>query len=116
MRPIRCRLFYMDLAAELRDVVGALAAQQIPYALAGGLAVAVWGAPRATKDIDLLIEESSLVSALRPESRLDAKLDMSPEGIARRIKEASDLNALCELLGRTKAGSKGASKPRLYIL
>jgi len=59
----------MDLATELRDVVGALAAQQIPYALAGGLAVAVWGAPRATKDIDLLIETSSLraaKSALRP--------------------------------------------------
>ena len=46
----------MDLAAELRDVVGALA-------------VAVWGAPRATKDIDLLIEATNLLRAklaLRP--------------------------------------------------
>jgi len=36
-------------------VVRALDADEIEYALVGGLAVAVWGAPRATKDIDLLV-------------------------------------------------------------
>lgn len=30
------------------------------YALAGGLAVAVWGAPRATKDIDLLVRPEEI--------------------------------------------------------
>ncbi|MCG5051752.1 MAG: nucleotidyltransferase family protein [Myxococcales bacterium] len=53
----------MDLASELRAVVGALTAHEIPYALVGGLAVAVWGAPRATKDIDLLIRPESLAGA-----------------------------------------------------
>lgn len=41
-------------------VVGALEADRVPYALVGGLAVAVWGAPRATKDIDLLVEPGEL--------------------------------------------------------
>lgn len=53
----------MDLASEMRAVVEALAEHKIPYALVGGLAVAVWGAPRATKDIDLLIEPASLNAA-----------------------------------------------------
>lgn len=59
----------MDLEQELRSVVAALAANEIPYALVGGLAVAVWGAPRATKDIDLLVPEIHLEpakNAVRP--------------------------------------------------
>ena len=53
----------MDLASELKAVVSALASHGIDYALVGGLAVAVWGAPRATKDIDLLILPEGLASA-----------------------------------------------------
>ncbi|MBI4587882.1 MAG: nucleotidyl transferase AbiEii/AbiGii toxin family protein [Candidatus Rokubacteria bacterium] len=40
----------------------------MPYALIGGLAVAAWGAPRATEDIDLLADvgpSSELGAALR---------------------------------------------------
>src|SRR5438046_3766148 len=45
----------MTLLDELMAVTGALDADGIAYALVGGLAVAVWGAPRATKDMDLLV-------------------------------------------------------------
>ena len=45
----------MDLFTELRSVVGALDRAGVPFALCGGLAVAVHGSPRATKDIDLLV-------------------------------------------------------------
>lgn len=41
----------------------------VPYALVGGLAVAVWGAPRATKDIDLLVQPESLEHALKAAAR-----------------------------------------------
>ncbi len=41
-----------------------LDAANVEYALVGGLAVAVWGAPRATKDIDLLVRADSLKRAL----------------------------------------------------
>ncbi len=43
-----------DPYAELKQLASALEARRIPYALCGGLALAVHGAPRATKDIDLL--------------------------------------------------------------
>jgi len=49
---------------ELRGILAALDAAQVGYALIGGLAVAVWGAPRATKDIDLLVQREDLPAAL----------------------------------------------------
>lgn len=36
----------------------------VDYALVGALAVAVWGAPRATKDIDLLVRREDLPRAM----------------------------------------------------
>jgi hypothetical protein len=49
---------------ELRGVLEALEAANVEHALIGALAVAVWGAPRATKDIDLLIRREDLPAAL----------------------------------------------------
>ena len=43
-----------DLYEEFKAIVAALGEQGIDYAVCGGLAMAVWGAPRATVDIDLL--------------------------------------------------------------
>ena len=45
----------MDLIAELSAVIHKLHEKQIPYALCGGLAVALHGYVRTTQDIDLLI-------------------------------------------------------------
>ena len=45
----------LDLAAELAAIVAALDEAGIPYALCGGLAVAVHGHARATQYIDLLV-------------------------------------------------------------
>ena len=53
----------MNLFDELVTVVRALDAAGIDYALVGGLAVGVWGAPRATKDIDLLIQPENVTQA-----------------------------------------------------
>lgn len=48
----------MSARAPFEDTLARLAAifeqRSIPYALMGGLAVAAWGAPRATEDVDLL--------------------------------------------------------------
>ena len=54
----------MTLFDELQAVVAALDAAGVDYALVGGLAVAVWGAPRATKDIDLLVQPEDLPRAM----------------------------------------------------
>lgn len=44
-----------DLERELDQLRDALASKDIPYALCGGLAMAVHGSPRSTVDIDLFI-------------------------------------------------------------
>ena len=54
----------LDLARELRDVVAAFDRAGIAYALAGGLAVSIYSAPRATQDIDLLIAVPDLERAM----------------------------------------------------
>jgi hypothetical protein len=46
------------------------------------------------------LERASELADLRPERRLDAKLDMSPSGIRRRLELASQLRDLCNALGR----------------
>lgn len=50
----------MELYAELSALVRALDAEEIEYALCGGLALAVHGLPRATQDIDILARRSDL--------------------------------------------------------
>lgn len=50
----------MTLLNQLAAIVRALEHAGIEYALVGGLAVAVWGAPRATQDIDLLVRPESV--------------------------------------------------------
>lgn len=54
----------MVLVDELVGATRALEEAGIPYALVGGLALAVWGAPRATADIDLLVRPSDLERAV----------------------------------------------------
>lgn len=54
----------LDLEEELRGAVAALSTNQVPYALCGGLALAVHGYPRATKDIDLLVPPQAIEAAL----------------------------------------------------
>ena len=53
----------MNLYDELLLVVRALDEDGVDYALVGGLAVGVWGAPRATKDIDLLVRAADVARA-----------------------------------------------------
>lgn len=50
----------MDLREETISLVSAIRDADIPYALCGGLAVAIHGFPRATEDIDLLAREEDL--------------------------------------------------------
>jgi len=46
----------MDLLLELKNLVKAFDMNKIDYALCGGLALAVYARPRATLDIDIMIE------------------------------------------------------------
>ncbi len=55
----------MKLLDELRGIVEAYDREGVSYALCGGLAMAVYGRPRATYDIDLLVPPGEIPEALR---------------------------------------------------
>jgi hypothetical protein len=50
----------LDLYEELKSIVNKLDESRIDYALCGGLALALFGIPRSTVDIDILIQRESL--------------------------------------------------------
>jgi hypothetical protein len=50
----------VDLFAEVVALTAALDAASVDYAICGGVALAIHGAPRATQDIDLLAREADL--------------------------------------------------------
>ncbi len=68
----------MNLFEELVCVVRELDEAGVDYALIGGLAVAVWGVPRATRDIDLLIMEDSMERAKQALTRRGFVLPAAP--------------------------------------
>ncbi len=51
----------------LARLIAVLESRRVPFAVIGGLAVAAWGVPRATEDIDLLAD-------LSPSPEIDAAL------------------------------------------
>jgi hypothetical protein len=50
----------LNLFEELEGLTRALDEAGIPYALCGGLAMAVYGVSRATIDIDILVDEADI--------------------------------------------------------
>lgn len=54
----------MDLKKELEGVVDALVASDVPFGVCGGVAVTIHGAPRFTKDIDLIVLPGDVEAAL----------------------------------------------------
>src|SRR5512135_2610068 len=50
----------IDLYEELKDLVRKLDESRVDYALCGGMALAIYGIPRATVDLDLLIRSEAL--------------------------------------------------------
>jgi len=50
----------MDLLIELKNLIEALDQNKVDYALCGGLALAVYARPRATLDIDIMVEPELL--------------------------------------------------------
>lgn len=67
-----------DLETELGAVVDAFAQHQVPYALCDGLALAVHGLPRATKDIDFLVDAGDVERAFESLKRAGFTLRAGP--------------------------------------
>ncbi len=54
----------MNLVDELHAVAAALTTEGIAYAVCGGVAVSAHGAPRSTKDIDIVVGRADLARGL----------------------------------------------------
>ena len=68
----------MDLYRQLTQLVAALDEEGVEYALCGGLAMAVHSLPRATVDIDVMIEPSALDAVRRVAKGLGYDMDIGP--------------------------------------
>ncbi|OHE22939.1 MAG: hypothetical protein A2Z43_06155 [Syntrophobacterales bacterium RBG_19FT_COMBO_59_10] len=68
----------MDILEELKRLVERLDEEKIQYALCGGLAMAIYALPRATLDIDIMIESDSLEKTLRAIDVLGFNLSAMP--------------------------------------
>ncbi len=65
----------MELFEDFCQLVAELNKEKIEYALCGGLAMAVYAFPRATLDIDILIEPETLVKAKAVAAKLGFTFD-----------------------------------------
>ncbi|MBI2505619.1 MAG: nucleotidyl transferase AbiEii/AbiGii toxin family protein [Candidatus Latescibacteria bacterium] len=68
----------LDLYEEFRALVGALEQHQAAYALCGGLAMAVYGVPRATVDVDLLVPPEGLAQVVAAAATRGFRLEEKP--------------------------------------
>jgi hypothetical protein len=68
----------LDLFDEFNKVIALLTERHIDYAVCGGLALAVYGIPRATIDIDLLILPEALNDVVQLARQLGYKKEALP--------------------------------------
>lgn len=73
----------LDLFSEFKMLISRLSERQIAYALCGGLAMAVYGLPRATLDIDLLISSETLPTVKALACELGYTLEAQPMTFAK---------------------------------
>lgn len=64
-------MLFMDLYEEMKKVIVALETAGVPYALCGGLAMALHRFPRATMDIGLMADRIRTISSVwrKPDER-----------------------------------------------
>ncbi len=84
----------MSLSEFLARILGILDAAETPYMLTGSLAASFHGAPRATQDVDLVIE-TDRASVARLTSAFDsAGLYVSPEAALEAIRLQGQFNVI----------------------
>jgi len=68
----------MDLLIELKNLIAKFQQSEIDYALCDGLAMAIYARPRAMLDIDVMIEEGSLLKANEALAEIGFSLSSAP--------------------------------------
>jgi hypothetical protein len=65
MERVHLSAMALDLITELEGLIKSFESGGVEYALCGGLAVAIHGHPRATMDIDVLVQAEQLTGAIQ---------------------------------------------------
>jgi hypothetical protein len=73
----------LDLFGEFKTLISRLSESRVSYALCGGLALAVYGLPRATVDIDLLIPPETLAPVMAFARELGYSIEAKPMTFAK---------------------------------
>lgn len=89
----------MELLNELLELTDEFRQQEVPYAICGGLAMAVHGVPRATQDIDLLIPEDYLTRALEVAKTRGFWLPAGPMPLKARTPLATSAHRVSKAMG-----------------
>ena len=71
-----------DLLTELRSITDAFDLAGVEYALCGGVALAIYGIPRATIDIDMLVRPGQVPTAEEALVQLGYRLAAAPMRLA----------------------------------
>ncbi len=77
----------LDLIAELEALIARLDTGSVGYAICGGIAVAIHGHPRATMDIDLLVPDDQVDSALQAARDVGFDIPARPDHRQWRLEE-----------------------------
>lgn len=72
----------LDLYEEFATIIQAFSASRLEYALCGGMALAVYGIPRATVDMDFLILPESAEVAKKIAANLGYRSEAEPMSLA----------------------------------
>ena len=81
----------IDLYEELIGLIEALSYSKIDYALCGGIAVAFYGYPRFTRDIDLLIRRNELDEVLEVVKKRGFTIEAGTIPIGGKSKEKTEI-------------------------
>jgi len=86
----------MDQTILLKKVAKVLEGLDIPYIVTGGVAVTVWGRPRFTADIDIVIEISLSRSQdlLRSLMKVDKKIYISETAVNQAVLRKGEFNLI----------------------
>lgn len=87
----------LDLKQELEALVGALSEASVPFAVCGGIAVTIHGAPRLTIDLDLLVPATSIDAAKQAAARVGFDIPAAPMVFGRGTAHARTVHRISKL-------------------
>ena len=89
----------MDLIEELKRVVDGMRRERLPYAVCGGIALAVHGFPRFTKDIDLLVRRSDVERMLRVVRKMGYRVSAGSMTLHRGRRNETTIHRVSKFVG-----------------